>query len=75
MVTSAAHREAAHLRTAYEMSERRACCIIGCDRSSVRYRAKRPDNAPCERLRAWRMSGGGSVIGACMYSCVGRAMW
>jgi putative transposase len=45
MVTPA-HREAvAHLRTAYEMSERRACCIIGCDRASVRYQAKRPDDA------------------------------
>ncbi len=67
MVTPVAHREAhreavAHLRTAYEMSERRACCIIGCDRASVRYQAKRPDDAPLrERLRPWRMSGGGSV--------------
>ena len=54
MVTPAAHREAvAHLRTAYEMSERRACCIIGCDRASVRYQARRPDDAPLrERLRA-----------------------
>jgi putative transposase len=48
----AAHREAvAHLRTAYEMSERRACCIIGCDRASVC--AIGPDDAPLrERLRA-----------------------
>src|ERR1700724_1723872 len=54
MVTPAAHREAvAHLRTAYEMSERRPCRIIGCDRASVRYQAKRPDDAPLrERLRA-----------------------
>jgi putative transposase len=51
---AAAHREAvAHLRTAYEMSERWACCIMGCDRASVRYQAKRPDDAPLsERLRA-----------------------
>jgi putative transposase len=35
------------------MSERRACCIIGCDRASVRYQAKRPDDAPLrERLKA-----------------------
>jgi hypothetical protein len=41
------------LRTAYETSERRACCIIGCERASVRYRAKRPDDASLrERLRA-----------------------
>jgi putative transposase len=54
MVTPVAYREAvAHLRTAYEISERRACCIIGCDRASVRYQARRPDDAPLrERLRA-----------------------
>jgi putative transposase len=38
-VTPAAEREAvAHLRTAFEVSERRACRIIGCARMSVRYR-------------------------------------
>jgi putative transposase len=54
MVTPAAWREAvAHLRSDHEMSERRACKTIGCDRMTVRYRSRRPDD-PClrERLRA-----------------------
>ena len=38
MVTPAAQREAVgHLRQSYEMSERRACQVIGGDRASVRY--------------------------------------
>jgi len=54
MVTPAVKREAvAHLRTAYEMSERRACQIIGCERMMVRYRSRRPDDPELrERLRA-----------------------
>jgi transposase InsO family protein len=45
MVTPAARREAvAHLEQGYEMSERRACSVIGADRSSVRYRHRRPDD-------------------------------
>ena len=54
MVTPAAHREAAaHLQSAYEMSERRACRVLGVDRSSVRYEAtKRDDSALRERLKA-----------------------
>jgi putative transposase len=45
MVTPAARREAvAHLEQGYEMSERRACSLIGADRSSVRYRHRRPDD-------------------------------
>ena len=53
MVTPAAKREAvAHLRVAYEVSERRACSAIGADRTSIRYRSSRPDNrAVRERLR------------------------
>jgi putative transposase len=53
-VTPAARREAvAHLRTRLEVSERRACTIIAADRSSVRYRARRPDDAALRaRLRA-----------------------
>ena len=50
----AARREAvAHLRGAHEMSERRACRVIGCDRMTVRYRSRRPDDPRLrERLRA-----------------------
>ena len=46
MVTPAAKREAvAHLRSAFEVSERRACSMLATDRSSVRYRSIRPDDA------------------------------
>ena len=53
MVTPAARREAvAHLRLAYEVSERRACSTLGADRTSVRYRSTRPDDATLRaRLR------------------------
>ncbi len=54
MVTPAAHREAvAHLRSVYEMSERRACRVLGVDRASVRYQATRPDDGALrDRLKA-----------------------
>jgi putative transposase len=54
MVTPAAKREAvAHLRTVFDMSERRACRIIGCVRMSVRYHSRRGDDAELrQRLRA-----------------------
>ena len=54
MVTPAAKREAvAHLRSAFDMSERRACSTIGCVRMTVRYRSRRPDDADLrQRLRA-----------------------
>jgi putative transposase len=53
MVTPAARREAAaHLSLGYEVSQRRACQVIGADRSTVRYRSRRPDDAPIRaRLR------------------------
>ena len=53
-MTPAARREAAaHLRSVYEMSERRACRVLGVDRASVRYRATRPDDGDLrERLKA-----------------------
>ncbi len=53
MVTPAARREAvAHLRTSLEVSERRACTMISADRSAVRYRSRRPDDADLRgRLR------------------------
>ena len=54
MVTPAACREAgAHLRAGFAMSERRACRVVATDRSSVRYRRRRPDDGVLrERLRA-----------------------
>ncbi len=50
----AARREAvSHLRAAFETSERRACWVLGFDRTSVRYRAVRPDDQVLrERLKA-----------------------
>ena len=53
MVTPAVRREAvAILVNEHEMSERRACSVIGTDRASVRYRSRRPDDADLrERLR------------------------
>ncbi len=52
-MTPAAKRNAvAHLVDGYEMSERRACDVIGVERSSVRYRSRRPDDAALrERMR------------------------
>ncbi len=54
MVTPAAKREAvAHMRSAFDMSERRACRTIGCVRMTVRYRCRRPGDADLRlRLRA-----------------------
>ena len=51
-VTPVARREAvAHLRSNFDVSERRACGALGADRSSVRYRARRPgDEAMRKRL-------------------------
>jgi putative transposase len=53
MVGPVACREACvQLRTVFDMSERRACQIIGIDRASVRYRSRRPpDGALRDRLR------------------------
>ena len=51
MVTPVARREAAaHLCLSYAVSQRRACTAMGIDRSSVRYRRRRPDDAAL-RLR------------------------
>jgi putative transposase len=54
MVTPAAKREAvAHLRSAFDMSEWRACRVVGCVRMTVRYRSRKPDDAELRiRLRA-----------------------
>ena len=46
MVTPGAKREAvAHLCEAHQVSQRRACSVLDVDRSSVRYRSVRPDDA------------------------------
>ena len=45
MVTPVARRiAAAHLGQTYAVSQRRACKVIGADRTSVRYRSRRPDD-------------------------------
>jgi putative transposase len=53
VVTPAARREAAaYLQSTFEMSERRACRVIGTDRATVRYETTRPDDGELrERLR------------------------
>ena len=53
MVTPGAKREAvAHLCTAHEVSQRRACKAIGVERTLVRYRSVRPDDGAVRiRLR------------------------
>ena len=54
MVTPAVKREAgAHLRGAHEMSERRACRVVGCERVTVRYRSRRPVDP---KLRDWLLA-------------------
>lgn len=46
MVTPVARRQAvAHLCSSFEVSQRRACEVVGADRSSVRYLSMRPDDA------------------------------
>jgi putative transposase len=53
MVTPVGKRDAvAHLRTGFDVSERRACKTLNVDRSLVRYQSLRPeDSAVRERLR------------------------
>jgi len=53
VVTPAARREAAaYLQSVHEMSERRACRVIGIDRTSVRYQATRADDGDLrERIK------------------------
>lgn len=54
MVGPDAEREAvAHLQAVMSLSERRACNVVGADRTMVRYRSKRPpDTALRARLRS-----------------------
>jgi len=53
VVTPAARRTAVtHAREAHGISERRACSILGADRSAIRYRHRRSDDvATRQRLR------------------------
>lgn len=53
MVTPAAKREAAaHLCSVHGVSQRRACRVIGAERTSIRYRSRRPDDGAVRtRLR------------------------
>ena len=53
MVTPAVKRQAvAHLLATRGMSERRACHLVGADRTMIRYRSSRPDDAALrERMR------------------------
>jgi putative transposase len=54
MVTPVVKRQAvAHLGQLFEVSQRRACQVISADRTSMRYRSVRPDDADLRvRLRA-----------------------
>jgi len=76
VVTPAAGREAArYLRQTYEMSERRACRVIGTDRTSVRYQGVRPaDDALRERLKALAEERRRSGIAVCTCCCGAKAM-
>ena len=76
MVTPAAKREAvAHLRTAFDMSERRACRTIDCMRMTVRYRSRRPDDTELrQRLRALAHERRALAIGGCMCCYGGRVL-
>jgi len=53
MVAPAARREAvAHLEPVFEVSQRRACDVLGVDRTMVRYRSRRCDDGEIrERMR------------------------
>lgn len=42
----------AHLQKMFEVSQRRACAVLGVDRTMVRYVSRRPDDAEArERIR------------------------
>ena len=76
MVTPAAKREAvAHLRTAFGLSERRACRTIDCMRMTVRYHSRRRTIPSCgSGYGLWPMNAAALAIGACMCCCGGRVL-
>lgn len=54
----------AYVQEVHGISQRRACSLLGADRTSIRYRAQRPDDAPVRaRLRNGRPSAAGLAIG------------
>ena len=54
MVTPGAKRLAvAHLKDAHDVSERRACTVLNIDRSTVRYRPRRGDDADLRAAIRW----------------------
>jgi putative transposase len=63
MVTAAVRRAAVTAtQQAHGISERRACRIIRADRSTVRYRLRRGDDAAARaRLRSLPLNGAGSA--------------
>ena len=83
MVGPAAQREAvAHLRMAFEMSERQATTLVGADRATIRYRSRRRSAIDrgdrtmrrCAHGSAIsRISAIASVTGACSSCCDARA--
>lgn len=76
-MTAAARQEAiVILEVTYEMSERRACTLIGADQSSVRYIARRSANAALRgRMSEIAQDGGGLAIAACMCSGKQKSWW
>ena len=75
MVTPAVKREAvAHLKDVHEMSERRACSVIDCDRMTVAI-ARGARTMPVCANGWWHSPGSaaGSAIAACSSFYVGRA--
>ncbi len=75
MVKSAQRREAvAHLKSAHQMCERRACRVAGVDRALVRYQVTKGDDADLPSLRRWRTSDVASaIIDRFTYCCAVRA--
>ena len=76
VITPPARREAvAILVKHHEMSERRAYAVISADRTSIRYRSRRPDDQDLrERLKRWHPSAAGSATGGCTFCSGGRGM-